>query len=176
MNKSLSFLDIKNVRENNKFTSFVYRKPTFSGVFTNFKSFVHNSYKYALISSLSYRAFKICSKFEIFHQEIENLKNVFSDFCIKKYLDNLYVKKEVYLLASKKQLSCVLPFLHKRSLQLRSRLVNSVNKIVRVWNLKVVFWSQCKLNTSFRFKDTLNKKICSFLVHRYTFSNCSITC
>ena len=184
MNNSLSFLDIKIVRENNKFTTSVYRKPTFSGVFTNFESFIPNSYKYALIFTLLHRAFKLCSNFEQFHQEIENLKNIFrkngypvnfTDFCIKKYLNNLYVKKEVYLLAPKKQLICVLPFLGKKSLQLRSRLVNSVNKTVRFCNLKVVFRSQRKLNTLFRFKDSLNKKIRSFLVYRYTCSNCNVT-
>ena len=37
-NGLLSFLDITITRENNKFVS-VYRKPTFSGVFTNFESF-----------------------------------------------------------------------------------------------------------------------------------------
>ena len=131
-----------------------------------------------------HRAFKLCSNFELFHQEIENLKNIFrnngypvnfSDFCIKKYLNNLYVKKKVYLLAPKKQLTCVLPFLGKKSLQLRSRLVSSVNKTVRFCYLKVVFRSQRKLNTLFRFKDTLNKKIRSFLVYRYTCSNCNVT-
>ena len=79
------------------------------------------------------------------------------------------------MLAPKKQLTCVLPFLGKKSLQLRSRLVSSVNKTVRFCNLKVVFWSQRKLNTLFRFKDTLNKKIRSFLVYRYTCSNCNVT-
>ena len=64
MNNSLSFLDIKIVRENNKFTTSVYRKPTFSGVFTNFESFIPNSYKYALIFTLLHRAFKLCSNFE----------------------------------------------------------------------------------------------------------------
>ena len=49
MNNSLSFLDIKIVRENNKFTASVYYKPTFSGVFTNFESFIPNSYNCALI-------------------------------------------------------------------------------------------------------------------------------
>ena len=39
-NGSLSFLDIKISRENNKFVASVYRKPTFSGVFTNFESFI----------------------------------------------------------------------------------------------------------------------------------------
>ena len=79
------------------------------------------------------------------------------------------------MLARKKQLICVLPFLGKKSLQLRSRLVNSVNKTVQFCNLKVVFRSQRKLNTLFRFKDNLNKKIRYFLVYRYTCSNCSVT-
>ena len=85
------------------------------------------------------------------------------------------LKKEVYLLAPKEQLSCVLPFLGKKSLHLRSRLVNSVNKTVRFFNLKVVFRSQRKLNTLFRLKDTLNKKIYSFLINSYTCNNCNVT-
>ena len=39
-NKSFLFLDVKICWENNKLTTSVYRKPTFSGVFTNFKSFI----------------------------------------------------------------------------------------------------------------------------------------
>ena len=93
----------------------------------------------------------------------------------QKYLNNLYVKKKVDLLAPKRQLTCAFPFLDKKSLQLRSRLVNNVNKTVRFSNLKVVFWSQRKLNTLFRFKYTLNKKIRSLLVYRYTCSNCNFT-
>ena len=173
MSHSLSFLDIKIVRENIKFTNSVYCKPAFSGVFTNLESFIPNSYKYALIFTLLHRAFKLCSNFELFHQEIENLKNIFrnngypvnfSDFFIKKYLNKLYVKKKVYLLALKKQLTCVLPFLGKKSLQLRYRLVNSVNKTVRFCNLKVVFRSQRKLNTLFRFKDTLIRVVTATLL------------
>ena len=67
----------------------------------------------------------------------------FTDFCIMKYLN----KREVYLLAPKNQLTAFLPFLGKKSLQLRSRLVNSVNKTVCFCNLKVAFRSQRKLNT-----------------------------
>ena len=37
---SLSFLEIKISRKNNKFVTSVYQKPTFSGVFTNFESFI----------------------------------------------------------------------------------------------------------------------------------------
>ena len=37
---NFSFLDVKICRENNKFTTSVFRKPTFSGVFTNFHGFI----------------------------------------------------------------------------------------------------------------------------------------
>ena len=55
---------------------------------------------------------------------------------------------------------------------------------VRVYNgfpqsnfcsLKVVFQSPCKLRSLFHFKDTLDKKIRSDLVYRYTCSNCNVT-
>ena len=78
------------------------------------------------------------------------------------------------MLAPKKQLTSVLPFLNKKSLQLRSLLVNSVNKTTFL-QLKAVFQSQHNLNTLFWFKDILNKKIFSFLVYRYTCSNCNVT-
>ena len=67
---------------------------------------------------------------------------LFTDFCIKKYLNNLYVKKEAYLLAPKRHLTCVLPFFGKKALELRFCLVNSANKTVRFCNLTVVFRSQ----------------------------------
>ena len=75
-NNSISFLDIKINRDNSFLTS-VYRKLTFSSVFTNFDSYRPLSYKSGLISSLLYRAFKLCSNFEIFHQEIIWLKYIF---------------------------------------------------------------------------------------------------
>ena len=80
----------------------VYRKPTFSEVFTNFGSFIPKSYKYNLLFTLLHRAFKLCSDFERFHQEIDKLKTIFEnngyaksfvDFCIKNYLDKV-LKKE----------------------------------------------------------------------------------
>ena len=39
-NNSISFLDIKINRNNNRFSTSVHRKPIFSGVFTNFDSYI----------------------------------------------------------------------------------------------------------------------------------------
>ena len=105
---SISFLDIKTSTDNNKFTTSVYRKSIFSGVFTNFGSFILKSYKYNLLFTLLHRAFKLCSNFERFHQEIDKFKTIFEnngysksfvDFCIKKYLDKVFIKKKVVLKA-----------------------------------------------------------------------------
>ena len=43
-NNSFSLLDVKIYRENNKLTNSVCRKPTFSNVFTSFKSFIPTVY------------------------------------------------------------------------------------------------------------------------------------
>ena len=76
-NGSLSFLDITITRENNKFVTSVYHKPTFSGVFTNFESFIPEMHKHWLIETLLHRSVRLCSSYENFHQEIETLKSIF---------------------------------------------------------------------------------------------------
>ena len=48
----LPFLDIKIFRENDKFATSVYRKKTFSGVYSNFKSFIPKTCKIGLIKLL----------------------------------------------------------------------------------------------------------------------------
>ena len=51
-NNSFSFLDVKITRGSNGFSTSVFRKATFSGVFTNFDSFIFESYKTDLIFTL----------------------------------------------------------------------------------------------------------------------------
>ena len=75
-NDSVSFLDIKMNLENNKFVTSVYRKPTFTEMFTNFESFVPDIYKSGLIETLLHRSFRLCSNYENFYQEIETLKSI----------------------------------------------------------------------------------------------------
>ena len=53
--------------------------------------------------------------------------------------------------------------LGKKSLQLRPKLVKSVQKNLRLCHIKAVFQSPSKLHLLFRFKDTLDEKILSDL-------------
>ena len=99
----------------------------------------------------------------------------FNDFCIKKYFGKDFVKKKVVLKALEKKLVCVLPFLGKKSMQLRTRLVNSIESNLKICKLEVIFQSPCKLNSLFRYKDSLQKKIRSDTIYRYMCSNCKVT-
>ena len=57
----MAFLDFEITRDNSKFTTSVYRKPTFTGLYTNFKSLIPSTYKFGLIYTLIHRIFAICS-------------------------------------------------------------------------------------------------------------------
>ena len=59
-NGKLSFLDIEISQEKGKCVTTVYRKPTFSGVYTHFESFLPTIYKFGMAYTLAYRYFKIC--------------------------------------------------------------------------------------------------------------------
>ena len=72
----LPFLDINIFRENDKFATNVYRKKTFSEVYTNFKSFIPETYQIGLIKSLLFWCFSLCSDFIKFHHEIDKLKSI----------------------------------------------------------------------------------------------------
>ena len=61
-----SFLDAKITRKNKRFVASIFRKATFSGVFTNYDSFIFDTYKIGLVHTLLFQFFKICSSMENF--------------------------------------------------------------------------------------------------------------
>ena len=63
---SLPFLDVYVTRVQSSFITSVYRKPTFSGVYTHFTSYLPSVYKESLVSTLLYRAYRICLSWKKF--------------------------------------------------------------------------------------------------------------
>ena len=132
-----------------------------------------------LIDTWLYRGF-----IEKVHQEINTLKSVFKnngypkkliDSRIKKFLDKLFVKNGVSLTVPKLQLVCALPCTGKSSFDLRVRVRHTTEKDMRFCELNVVLRSTCRLGNLFKLKDSLEKKILSEIVYRYTCSNCKVT-
>ena len=48
-NNFFNFLDVKVIREDKVFTTSVYRKPSFSGVYTQFDSYTPLNYKFSVV-------------------------------------------------------------------------------------------------------------------------------
>ena len=72
-----SFIDVKITRGINRFSTSVFRKATFSGVFTNFDSFIFESCKTDLIFTFLFRCFTVCSDMQSFNLEVEQLQQIF---------------------------------------------------------------------------------------------------
>ena len=86
----LSFLDVKVIREKGKLTTTIYQKPTISGVYSNFESFLPSVYKFGMVYTLVYRYFRICSNWTQFHTKLSDTAK--NDVVKKNVYDKLVSK------------------------------------------------------------------------------------
>ena len=181
---SLSFLHVKICRKNGKFVTSVYRKPTFSGVFTNYESFIPVYQKRELLHTLLHRSFSICCDFKSFHFEIDHLKTIliknnypsnFIDSCIKSFLIKLYTPKVIVPNVPKRNVFVKLPFLGSTSFQSQKKLQKLFSDKLTPCNLKIVFTSLVRVKSFFIFKYNLPKMLLSGLVYKYNCGDCNAT-
>ena len=146
--RPLAFLDINVYRVNNKFETSVHHKSTFSGVYTNYRSFIATEYKSSLITALLYRSFTIVSDYHKLHDEIVKLKSVlrqngyptrFLDKIISKFLDKNFKKRVTITTVPKKTLRLVLPYLGTQPFRLRKQLNNLFKEQLPSGKLEIVF-------------------------------------
>ena len=97
-----SYLDVKITPKNKRFVTLIFCKATFSVVFTNYDSFIFDTYKIGLVHALLFRFFKSCFSMENFHIEVKHLRSIYKcnnypvniiDQCMKTFLDKLSVPK-----------------------------------------------------------------------------------
>ena len=183
LNGKISFLDIDISKGEGKFITSVYRKDTFSGVYSNFYSFIPREYKKGLLNTLLYRAYRISSNYWNFHIEINKLKEIciknsfplhFIDNVIRMFLNNLIIKRHQDKIKSdKKEVTMVLPFLGITSIQLKKRL----NKLVRAYcsdiKLNVIFSAKNRLFNGFQYKDKIPNDCRSLILYKYKCSICT---
>ncbi|XP_057302827.1 uncharacterized protein LOC130636990 [Hydractinia symbiolongicarpus] len=180
--KTLPFLDVSVSRNESKFVTSIYRKPTFSGVYTNYNSFLPEEYKTGLIMTLIFRIFKIVSDFSRFHLEMQDLRNILLrngypssliDQCIKSFLDRMFQDKKVFSTVPKSEVLIILPYLGNISLKLRTHLVKTFDKHLPCCKLRVIFKSGCRIGNFFRFKDRVSKALRSKVVYKYQCDGCN---
>ena len=72
-----SFLDVLLIRSNCLISTKVYRKNTNTDIYTNWKSFPPNNWKWRTLKTLVTRAFDICSTDEYLKEELEHKRQGF---------------------------------------------------------------------------------------------------
>ena len=154
---SFSFLDIKITHHNQQFN--VYRKPTFSGAFTHYESFLDKTYKKSLIHTLLFCCFSICSDYTLFHLEVENLREILKkNSCPSGIIQESHVPKKVISSVPKKELFIVLPYLGTMSSNLKQRLRTCFKNSLPQCNIKIIVKSRNRLSSLFFLKMLFLRK------------------
>ncbi|XP_068713329.1 uncharacterized protein [Montipora foliosa] len=77
-NGKLLFLGMEIIRNITRFDRKVYRKPTDTGLLLYYHNHVDMKYKHSLLKTTLNRGFKLSSNWQLFHQECERLKEIFT--------------------------------------------------------------------------------------------------
>ena len=178
----LPFLDMLIDRNDGKIETSVYRKPTFTGVYTHFHSFLPSMYKFGLLSTILFRYFSICSTFQLFHLEVLEFKNIFLrngysskfiDVCIHKFLNKIFIKKIIVDTVPRRDYNIVLPYLGPLSNKIQKRIKNVFQKIIPTGTIKVVFKTQRRLAHFFKFKDAIPSDLSSHIIYQFKCPGCN---
>ena len=186
LDNALPFLDVNVSRLNGHFVTSVYRKPTFSGVYTNFSSYIPMTYKLSLVSTLLHRAYTICGAWAQIHSEISQIKSVMRrngyppeqiDSSVKNFLNGIHTGKSVKDSeeVEVKKVMISLPYLGSFTKRLQSRIQRSIKEKLPFIHVNFVFRSSSRLRSLFSFKDKIPSHLQSGLVYKFTCGRCNST-
>ncbi len=182
-NGSMAFLDLSICSSNGKFSTSVYRKPSFSGVYSSFLSFIPENFKYGLVHCLLFRSYNLCDSFVAFHKEVLYLKSILSrngypiafiDSCISKFLNSVHkpiVPKAVSV--ARKSVCLVLPYTGMSSVFVRNRIVNLCKRYFPQVSCKVIFRPSVRVANLFSFKDRIPMSLRSCVCYQFQCNGCN---
>ena len=158
---TLPFLDTRVIRNVDKYITSVYHKPTFTGVYLNWKSLTARKYKIGLINCLLNRIWRICTTQKHRDEEVAKLKlilakNEYPDEIITKTIDK-YISR-ITLPAQPKVAKefkrfLVLPFVNRKAEDFAVRLKTLVEDNYTQVDFNVAFKSPNTIGNMFPFKD-----------------------
>ena len=93
--------------------------------------------------------------------------------CIKMHSHKVFIKHPNICIVSKQELSCVFPFLGRKSSEIKKWLQNVNERSLPYCTLKVIFRSPSKIVNHFHVKDILPKKLCSCNVYSFKCNSCN---
>ena len=178
----LAFLDVLVSREGNQLVTSLYRKPTFSGLYTNFNSFIAGKYKTGLIYCLLFQIFNFTVDWMKFHEEVKFLSDIFRknqypqhffDRCTKIFLDRK-LNPDTVVKIEKQKLIVSLPFVGRYSNILKKKLsALASSHLISDFKICVVWKSDRVVRNFFPFKDKLPVHLCSKFLYRFKCDGCN---
>ncbi|CAF4816527.1 unnamed protein product, partial [Rotaria sp. Silwood2] len=181
---TLSFLNILIEKQPGiGFATKVHRKETFSGLITKWSSFVPKAYKYNAISTLVYRAIKLCSTYSSLHQEFRFIRKLgtnngypinFVNSIIRRQLDLLYNPPAPKPPTPNTDTVVVrVPYFGLSSYVYTKRITSAVSKQYPQKKIRVVYDAKDRIGTGFTNKDKIPTLIKSGVVYKAQCSECS---
>ena len=162
------------------YSTTVYRKPTFTGLFTNFNSFTCISYRLSVLRCLVFRALRLCSTADFFLAELNAIKaflmrNAYPAKIIDSVIRTTLAKlanPSVKFGPTKERLFVGLPFWGKSSDSLRRSLKTIVRKFLPHRDLIVYFKPGRRVANFFHNKDFTPTGLRSRVVYEFTCASC----
>ena len=183
-NGSLCFLDVL-IRNTNsaKFETSIFRKKTFTGLLTNYLSFLPFVYKLSLIKTLVNRIYHICNNWKMFHQNIKELKIIFNknmfppkltDKVIKNYLEKNVSNGQDDKEESVENTYFKLPYVGEYSTYVARKTKYLSKKFCKSTEINLSF-AMAKTGDLFSVKSSIPKNLKSFVVYYFECANCKVS-
>ena len=182
-NNTLAFLDVNVSRGDDKFSTDVYRKPTFSGQGISFFSFCPLVFKINALKTLIHRAYHICSNYANLHIELEFLKVFFSNngfshtlfnSILNKFLSSRYdpnpVRPNDQAGSQKRYLS--FQYFGYQSEKMKLDLRTILSKFLPTVDFNIVLCNKRTIGSLFKFKDAIPTVSRSCVIYKYVCSQC----
>ena len=141
----LPFLDVKVEKSSNEFLTSVYRKPTFTGLYTNWNSFEPAKRKTNLVGTLVHCALKICSKNKL-QEKLNKIRSILQQNGYPKIVINCSIRNKIarFNLEPKEgpqkcPVYLRLPWIGKISLKFESQIKSAVQKCYGAVDPRVLF-------------------------------------
>ena len=159
----------------------VYRKSTYTGLLTNFTSFISIGYKIGLIKTLVDRACKINSTIETLRKDTKFIqeilqKNMYPQHIIRKFISSDLRTHEpsTTKISTDSMRYFKLPYIGNFSTLVKSKVQKIIKKYCKsTTSVQLIFTSK-KISSYFSLKDNLPSHIIPYVVYKYECANCKI--
>ena len=174
-NHTLPFLDTNISIKEGDCEIEVYRKKTNTGVMLNFSALVPNMWKAGLVRCMLYRAWIVCSSYELFMKETDKLRCMFSKNgysskffyeTLTSFLADRYTPKRQPKDELETNFLLKIPYFGKPSIDFKKKMKDLISKHFNV-NIMCVY-NSCKVSSYFSLKCRGPRYLTSNVVYRYT--------